>query len=259
MDTSAFKKKNGEYYLKYFGTESFYKNGLLLECVKHFKYLMKGKLLDLGCGNKPYSEIYNEVCDKSVGCDVPFSLHRKATVEVLCPAEEIDKHFETEEFDIVLCTEVLEHTADDQKVIRNINKVLKINGTLLISVPYIYVTHEPPFDYRRYTVYGLKNILERNNFEVTNVFSMGATFSSWFFIFYYSLVKSVFFVFKKAGFKNIHNNNYINAIVSIPEYLFYKSNIHIFKNRLMNNTALTVNEIYSSPGYFIVAKKTESL
>ena len=83
MNSSAFVKKNGRYYLKYFGSESYYKNGLLLECIEYFKDLMKGKLLDLGCGNKPYSAIYNEVCDSSIGCDVPFSLHKDSIVEVV--------------------------------------------------------------------------------------------------------------------------------------------------------------------------------
>jgi SAM-dependent methyltransferase len=223
LDSTAFEKKNGKYKLKYFGSDSFYKNGLLLECIQFFKHIMKGKLLDLGCGNKPYSVIYNEVCESSIGCDVPFSLHQNSHVEVLCFAEDIDKHFEPGFFDCVICTEVLEHTVNDYKVIRNINKVLKNDGNLIISAPFTYVLHEAPHDYRRYTLYGLKNIIESHNFEVKSIFSMGATFSSGFFIFYYTLTKLFFYSFKKIGIKNLQNNKFIKAVIAFPEQLFYIS------------------------------------
>lgn len=259
MDTSSFFKKNDRYYLKYFGSDSYYKNGLLLESIEHFKNLFKGKLLDLGCGNKPYSDLYNEICDSSVGCDVPFSLHRNVKVEVLCFAEDIDKHFEGEYFDSVLCTEVLEHTVNDRAVVFNINKVLKLYGNLIISVPYTYVTHEAPHDYRRYTYFGLKDILEKHGFEVKSVFSMGASFSSFFFIFFYTLKKMFFYTLKSIGLKNINENKIINAIVSLPELIFYKTYIPFFRQKLKSNKSLTTNEIFSSPGYFFVAKKIRNL
>ena len=259
MNSSAFVKKNGRYYLKYFGSESYYKNGLLLECIEYFKDLMKGKLLDLGCGNKPYSAIYNEVCDSSIGCDVPFSLHKDSIVEVQCFAEDIDKHFEPESFDCVLCTEVIEHTVNDRKVISNINLILNKDGYLIISAPFTYVLHEAPHDYRRYTLYGLKNILEENNFEVKSIFSMGATFSSGFYIFYYSLIKIFFFALKKTGIKNIHNNPVIRSITDFPEFIFYKFNINSFRKKLSKNIFPSTNEMYSSLGYFIIAKKIKDL
>lgn len=255
MDTTAFKKKNGRFYLRYFGSESYYKNSLLLECVLYFKNYLKGNLLDLGCGNKPYSVIYNETCDSSVGCDVPFSLHKKAHVDVFCYAEDIDKHFKPESFDSVLCTEVLEHTVNDQKVISNINKILKKDGALIISAPYTYVTHEAPHDYRRYTYYGLKDILEINNFEVLSAFSMGATFSSGLFIFYYSLQKIFYYSLKKCGFKNANESVLLNAITSLPELFLSRIYMPLFRKKLRNNKSPSVNEIYSSLGYFMVAVK----
>ncbi|MEO8665593.1 MAG: class I SAM-dependent methyltransferase [Ignavibacteria bacterium] len=254
MDSTSFEKKNGKYYLKYAASESYYKNGLLLECIQHFKSLFKGKLLDLGCGNKPYSVIYNEVCESCVGCDVPFSIHKDADVDVLCMAEDIDKHFATGSFDCVLCTEVLEHTSDDRKVIENINKILKDNGTLIISAPFTYVLHEAPHDFRRYTFHGLKNIIENNGFEVQSAFSMGATFSSGYFIFYYSLTKLFYFSFKKLGM-DLSRNVVIRAVMNFPEYIFYKFNIGSFRKKLSENRSPSVNEKFSSLGYFFVAKK----
>jgi SAM-dependent methyltransferase len=220
---------------------------------------MKGKLLDLGCGNKPYQKIYDEVCDSSVGCDVPFSLHQKANVEVICFAEDTDKHFEHGHFDCIICTEVLEHTINDIKVMENINKILKKDGHLIISAPFTYVLHEAPHDYRRYTLYGLTNILEDHNFEVQSIFSMGGTFSSGFYVYYYALMKIFYYSFRKMGLKNLQNISLLNAIVAFPEWLFYKFNIKSFRKKLSGNKFPSVNEMYSSLGYFIAAKKINDL
>ena len=255
MESSSFYKKNDRYYLRYSGSESYYKNGLLLECIWHFRDFLGGKLLDLGCGNKPYSHIYNEYCDSSIGCDVPFSLHKNAKVEVECYAEDIDKHFELNLFDCVLCTEVLEHTVNDRKVISNINTILKPGGSLIISTPFTYVLHEAPHDYRRYTYYGLRKILEENNFKVNSAFSMGGTFSSGLYIFYYSLTKIFFYALKSIGMKSARENTLINNIVNFPEWLFYKVNIRTFRKKLQENKLPSTNEMFSSMGYFMVAEK----
>ena len=255
MDNSSYYKKNSRYYLKYTGSESYFKNGLLLESIWHFRDFMEGNLLDLGCGNKPYSKIYNEFCDTSIGCDVPFSLHKNAKVEVQCYAEDIDRHFEPDFFDCVLCTEVLEHTVNDRKVIENIRKILKPGGTLIISTPFTYVLHEAPHDYRRYTYYGLRKILEDNDFIVKSVFSIGGTFLSGLYIFYYSLTKIFFYTFKSIGIKNLRGNAIINNIVNFPEWLFYKFNIRSFRKKLNDNKFPSTNEMFSSLGYFMVAIK----
>lgn len=260
MDSASFKKKkSGKYVMKYFGADSFYKNSLLLECVQHYKNLFKGNLLDLGCGNKPYSWIYKEVCDYSVGCDVPFSLHKNAEVEVLCLAEDIDRHFDKNSFDCILCTEVLEHTVNDRKVIENVNLLLKENGYLVISAPFTYVLHELPHDYRRYTYFGLKNLLEENQFEVLSVHSMGGVFSSGFFIWYYALMKIFYFALKKTGFKNIHENKTLRAIISLPEFVFFFFGIKKFRKKLQDNQLPSMNEKFSSMGYFLTARKIKEL
>ena len=158
---------------------------------------------------------------------MPFSLHGKAEVEVLCYAEDIDQHFKNETFDAVLCTEVLEHTVDDRKVINNIYNVLKSNGVLIISVPFTYVMHEAPHDYRRYTYYGIRDILEKNGFEIKSVLS------------------------------GINKNKFVNALSSVPELIFYKTCIPFFRKKLNRNEFPSVNEIYSSMGYFLIAVKSK--
>lgn len=259
MESSAIIEKGSGYVLKYSEAESYYKNSLLLECIQNFSDLMKGKVLDLGCGNKPYYKIYSKICDSSIGSDVPFSLHQNANVEVICYAEDIDKHLEKNYFDCVLCTEVLEHTVNDQKVINNINKVLKTGGSLIISSPFIYVLHEAPHDYRRYTLFGLKSLLESHRFQIQSIISLGGTFSSGFFILYYAFTKTFFYSLKKIGLKDPQKNRLLKSVLSFPEFLFYKVNHFFFRQKLRTNTFPTKNEMFSSLGYFIIAKKLNDL
>jgi hypothetical protein len=47
-----------------------------------------------------------------------------------------------------------------------INRVLKEGGTLLLTVPFLWDEHEEPFDYARYSSFGLFHLLRRHGFEV---------------------------------------------------------------------------------------------
>lgn len=58
-------------------------------------------------------------------------------------------------FDGVLCLEVLEHVPDPAQVLREIARVLKSGGRLWISTPFLYPLHDTPFDFQRYTEFGL--------------------------------------------------------------------------------------------------------
>ncbi|MCA9331810.1 class I SAM-dependent methyltransferase [Candidatus Saccharibacteria bacterium] len=64
-----------------------------------------------------------------------------------------------DEFDIILCLNVLEHVYDFQKAVDNIYKSLKKNGIAVIAVPTFYPLHDEPGDYWRFTEHALRKIL----------------------------------------------------------------------------------------------------
>lgn len=70
------------------------------------------------------------------------------------------------EFDSVVTNQVLEHVFNPDEFISEINRVLKINGKLLLTVPFIWDEHEQPYDFARYSSFGLKALLEKNGFEI---------------------------------------------------------------------------------------------
>ena len=72
-------------------------------------------------------------------------------VDEVCPAEHLVDRFGTEAFDLVVCTEMLEHVREWRVVVDNLKRLVADDGVLLITTrskgfPY----HEYPFDYWRY-------------------------------------------------------------------------------------------------------------
>lgn len=122
----------------------------------------RGSLLDLGCGQKPFGELYAHHCDFAVGADVPASLHGLSHIDV--QADGVSLPFQNFTFDVVLCTEVMEHVAEPQRMLCEIYRILKPGGFLILTTPFLVAVHEAPFDFYRYTPHGLRHLLERASF-----------------------------------------------------------------------------------------------
>lgn len=122
----------------------------------------KGDFLDLGCGNKPYQSLYNPLTVSQIGCDVIQS--DQNSVDVICPAT--DLKFNNEQFDTVLCTQVLEHVFEHDKLMSEAFRVLRPGGHLILTVPFAWELHEEPYDFFRYTKHALKQLFEQTGFEI---------------------------------------------------------------------------------------------
>jgi SAM-dependent methyltransferase len=126
-----------------------------------------GRMLDLGCGNKPYEKMFAGRVSEHLGCDIVQSNERR--VDVICPATEIP--LTDGSFDTVLCTQVIEHVADHQGLLSEAYRLLKPGGVLIVSAPMYWPLHEEPYDFFRFTRHGLRHLLEKIGFtelEITN-------------------------------------------------------------------------------------------
>ncbi len=52
--------------------------------------------------------------------------------------------YEDNVFDGVLCTQVLEHVVDIDLLLAECNRVIRLGGSLVVSVPFLYSEHEQP-------------------------------------------------------------------------------------------------------------------
>lgn len=124
---------------------------------------VRGKVLDVGCGSKPYRDLFS--VDSYIGLDTARSGHDHTRSQVDVEYDGETFPFSNGEFDSVVCFQVLEHVFHPQRFLQEIRRVLRPSGTLLLTVPFVWDEHEQPFDYARYSSFGLRHLLEANGFE----------------------------------------------------------------------------------------------
>lgn len=132
-----------------------------------FRNVVSGRVLDFGCGQKPYQHLFDDAYEY-VGVDILESGHdhNDSRVDVFWDGKKLP--FDNESFDNAVCFEVLEHLFDIEETLTELNRVLKSGGGLLVTTPFMYREHEAPFDSARYTTWGMKNLLSRTGFEVVD-------------------------------------------------------------------------------------------
>jgi SAM-dependent methyltransferase len=137
---------------------------------------LRGRLVDIGCGAKPYAEALAPYVAAHVGVDRPDTPHGRTKVDLLGTAYDIPA--EPASFDGALCTAVLEHLEEPEKAIRECHRVLKPGGVAVYSVPFIWHLHEEPRDFFRFSKYGLRYLFEKSGFELLELRALSGFFTT---------------------------------------------------------------------------------
>jgi SAM-dependent methyltransferase len=124
---------------------------------------VSGRVLDVGCGRKPYESLFKT--KEYVGLEVDTPQNR-ATKKADHFYDGMGIPFEDNTFDAVICNQVLEHVFQPQAFLKELNRVLKPGGMLILSVPFVWDEHEQPWDYARYSSFGLSSILGNCGFRL---------------------------------------------------------------------------------------------
>ena len=189
------------------------------------------KTLDIGCGNKYYNDLFtnkiNIDIDKNRQPDIVASVY--------------DLPFNDNEFDNILCLEVLEHLFEPAKAIAEMNRVLKPDGKLILSTRFIFPLHDAPEDYFRYTKYGLQRLFK--NWQVKSLES--ETHS----------LESIAVLLQRLIFQVKYKNNKILKL-----FLLFLTKIFLFLNKFIKQEfgnieqTKTEKDVLTS-GYYLVAFK----
>ena len=127
------------------------------------------RVLDVGAGRGRYRPLFSH-CDyktqdfgqepSTVGEYTPLDF-----VSDICAIPVPDRSF-----DVILCTEVLEHVPEPIKAVREFSRILGENGKLLLSAPLGSSLHQEPYHfYGGYTPYWYRKILPELGFSVESV------------------------------------------------------------------------------------------
>jgi SAM-dependent methyltransferase len=131
----------------------------LLIAIKAFKRENVRRILDYGSGGSPYRSLFGDCiyhrADLIGGENLDFSYGTDA----LLPPD-------ASNYDCVLSTQVLEHVEDPDEYLRECHRILRPGGRLILTTHGLFEDHGCPYDYWRWTVYGLRRLVERAGFEV---------------------------------------------------------------------------------------------
>jgi SAM-dependent methyltransferase len=129
---------------------------------------MQGDVLDFGCGSKPYRELFT-ACSSYTGVDIAVSGHDHidSHVDVFYDGRHLP--FNDASFDAVVAFEVFEHVFNIDEMLQELRRVLRPGGRMMLTLPFAWGEHEVPYDFGRYTSFGIRSVLERNGLTVQSI------------------------------------------------------------------------------------------
>ncbi len=120
------------------------------------------RVLDAGAGDAPYRSLLDHVSYESADFEQVDKAYGDTTH--VCDLRSIP--VEDDRFDAVLFSQVMEHVPDPDAVVTELRRVLRPGGRLFYSGPLFFEEHEQPYDFYRFTSFGVRLIFERAGFEI---------------------------------------------------------------------------------------------
>lgn len=154
---------------------------LLIRALRRVAPHASGKLLDVGCGDKPYLEIFRPHVSEYLGIENESTFNKTAATlagsqpDYLYSGDRLP--FDDGSFDTVINVQVLEHTDRPQELIGEMARVLKRGGSLILAAPFSFRLHEEPHDYFRYSPHGLAAMCREAGLAVGHVEQVGSLWS----------------------------------------------------------------------------------
>lgn len=161
----------------------------------------KDYVLDLGCGASPN---YHKLIKGHVIC---FDKIKSKITDVIGDADNLP--FKANSFDKVISINSFYYFKNPFNVVKELHKVLRKDGKLILVLPFFYPIHDAPDDKYRFTEYGLKTALEED-FRIGKIDVIGGIFNLPA-VFIHSLIKGLPLLFPRV----------LRKFVQLPAYLLW--------------------------------------
>lgn len=192
-------------------------------------------ILDIGAGKVNTNHSYTTFFPNRLTIDIDPKREPDVVGDVhQLPFEDASQSF-------ILCTEVLEHCHTPQKAVDEMYRVLKPNGTLILTTRFVFPLHDVPHDYFRYTKYGLQYLFR--NWEIQELVPETATFSA------------LGALTQRIGFQtNLRGGKITKSMVYI--FAFFMNHLNgLIANEYGNIQKTEEDDHILTTGYYIVCTK----
>jgi len=134
--------------------------------VRH-QSIYRGLLYDLGCGTRPYEDFISRYAEKYIGVDWQNTLHEQR-MDIVADLNQ-PLPIQNAVADTVVCFQTLEHLCEPQLLLNEAWRIMKPNAHIMVTVPFMWHVHEPPYDFFRYTQFGLEHLMRKAGFREIQV------------------------------------------------------------------------------------------
>lgn len=136
------------------------------------EYLTKDMTVyDIGCGDKPFQEFLKDKTKSYIGVDVEDGFYDASHIDLVGSAYNVPIQSGTA--DAVISCQVIEHLRTPRDALKEANRILVPNGVLFLSFPFLYPLHAAPHDFYRYSEYGIRELLDKQGFELVKIEGQG--------------------------------------------------------------------------------------
>lgn len=198
-------------------------------------FSFRGKTLDIG--GRDFPDRLGFIPGDDYIC---LDMIKSKNISVISDAHHLP--FKNESFDCIICNAVLEHVVEPHQILVEAYRVLKPKGTLWISVPFLQHIHSDPYDFRRFTNYGLKYEVENAGFNVINNYGAYGIIDT----IEYLLFSGILWKIKDKSFKKITDIIYI-LILGLG-YISFKFLGFIF-------SSVQKKDLHHAVAFSVIAKK----
>jgi SAM-dependent methyltransferase len=126
-------------------------------------------VIDIGCGEQPLRRVVENLGGNYTGVDIDQNL--SGTVDVIADIGCVP--LPDDSFDVVLCTEVLEHIPNTSAAFVELRRLCRPGGAIILTTPFMYPLHEEPYDFIRLTPYMIHRCAADSGLEIAELTTAG--------------------------------------------------------------------------------------